>query len=74
MPDNERSGLSEVAFPLKLGSLDSVYEKDVRHVHLSTLHICHPRRSAGFAGVGQRFCHISGQTQEAVGEASLCHP
>ena len=31
--------LIEVAFPLKQVSLDSVHEKNVRHGHISTLHI-----------------------------------
>ncbi|MHB0928436.1 MAG: DUF1156 domain-containing protein [Candidatus Nanopelagicales bacterium] len=31
--------LIERAFPLKQASLDSVYEKNVRHGHISTLHI-----------------------------------
>jgi predicted protein tyrosine phosphatase len=36
MPDKR---LIEVAFPLKQTSLDSVHEKNVRHGHISTLHI-----------------------------------
>ena len=36
--------LIEVAFPLKQASLDSVHEKNVRHGHLSTLHIWPARR------------------------------
>ena len=32
--------LIEVAFPLKQASLDSVYEKNVRHGHLSMLCWC----------------------------------
>ncbi len=39
---NER--LIEVAFPLKQTSLDSVHEKNVRHGHISTLHIWAARR------------------------------
>ena len=31
--------LIEIAFPLKQTSLDSVHEKNVRHGHISTLHI-----------------------------------
>ena len=31
--------LIEVAFPLKQTSIDSVHEKNVRHGHISTLHI-----------------------------------
>jgi len=31
--------LIQVAFPLKQASLDSVHEKNVRHGHISTLHI-----------------------------------
>src|ERR1700760_1972652 len=34
----------EVAFPLKQASLDSVHEKNVRHGHISTLHIWPARR------------------------------
>jgi adenine-specific DNA methylase len=36
--------LIEVAFPLKETSLDSVHEKNVRHGHVSTLHIWPARR------------------------------
>src|SRR5438270_4322836 len=42
MTDSPR--LSEVAFPLKQASLDSVHEKNVRHGHISTLHIWPARR------------------------------
>src|SRR6185295_16157131 len=42
MPDKPR--LIEVAFPLKQASLDSVHEKNVRHGHISTLHIWPARR------------------------------
>src|ERR1700680_2529777 len=36
--------LIEVAFPLRQTSLDSVHEKNVRHGHISTLHIWPARR------------------------------
>ena len=36
--------LIEVTFPLKKASLDSVHEKNVRHGHISTLHIWPARR------------------------------
>lgn len=36
--------LIEVAFPLEAASLDSVHEKNVRHGHISTLHIWPARR------------------------------
>ena len=42
MPDRKR--LIEVAFPLKQVSLDAVHEKNVRHGHISTLHIWPARR------------------------------
>jgi len=42
MKDSPR--LIEVAFPLKQASLDSVHEKNVRHGHISTLHIWPARR------------------------------
>src|SRR6516165_3807910 len=42
MPDTKR--LLEVAFPLKQASIDSVHEKNVRHGHISTLHIWPARR------------------------------
>ena len=42
MTDNPR--LIEHAFPLKQASLDSVHEKNVRHGHISTLHIWPARR------------------------------
>lgn len=41
MPDRR---LIEVAFPLRQASLDSVHEKNVRHGHISTLHIWPARR------------------------------
>ncbi len=43
MTSNEKR-LIEVAFPLKQVSLDSVHEKNVRHGHISTLHIWPARR------------------------------
>ena len=42
MTDHPR--LIEYAFPLKQASLDSVHEKNVRHGHISTLHIWPARR------------------------------
>jgi putative DNA methylase len=42
MTDQPR--LIEFAFPLKQTSLDSVHEKNVRHGHISTLHIWPARR------------------------------
>src|SRR5258708_40218129 len=42
MTDTPR--LIERAFPLKQTSLDSVHEKNVRHGHISTLHIWPARR------------------------------
>jgi hypothetical protein len=41
---NDRRRLIEVAFHLKQASLDSVHEKNVRHGHISTLHIWPARR------------------------------
>lgn len=43
MPNSPKR-LIEVAFPLKQTSLDSVHEKNVRHGHISTLHIWPARR------------------------------
>ncbi|MDE3256986.1 MAG: DUF1156 domain-containing protein [Gemmatimonadota bacterium] len=43
MTSNDKR-LIEVAFPLKQVSLDSVHEKNVRHGHISTLHIWPARR------------------------------
>ncbi|MBI5243377.1 MAG: DUF1156 domain-containing protein [Elusimicrobia bacterium] len=40
----DKSRLIEHAFPLKQASLDSVHEKNVRHGHISTLHIWPARR------------------------------
>ena len=40
----DRPRLIEHAFPLKQASLDSVHEKNVRHGHISTLHIWPARR------------------------------
>ena len=36
--------LIESAFPLKEASIDSVYEKNVRHGYISTLHVWPARR------------------------------
>ena len=44
MTTNDQKRLIEVAFPLKQVSLDSVHEKNVRHGHISTLHIWPARR------------------------------
>ena len=41
---SEPRRLIEVAFPLKQVSLDAVHEKNVRHGHISTLHIWPARR------------------------------
>jgi putative DNA methylase len=41
---NDTPRLIEHAFPLKQASLDSVHEKNVRHGHISTLHIWPARR------------------------------
>src|SRR5271163_1972956 len=41
---DDKPRLIEVAFPLKQASLDSVHEKNVRHGHISTLHIWPARR------------------------------
>jgi putative DNA methylase len=40
----DKPRLIEFAFPLKQASLDSVHEKNVRHGHISTLHIWPARR------------------------------
>src|SRR5213594_1492975 len=40
----DRPRLIEVAFPLKQASVASVHEKNVRHGHISTLHIWPARR------------------------------
>ncbi|MDN5347323.1 MAG: putative methylase [Clostridia bacterium] len=42
--NNDYPRLIEHAFPLKQASLDSVHEKNVRHGHISTLHIWPARR------------------------------
>ncbi len=41
---NQGKRLIEAAFPLREASLDSVHEKNVRHGHISTLHIWPARR------------------------------
>ncbi len=43
-PVNPDTRLIEAAFPLRQTSLDSVHEKNVRHGHISTLHIWPARR------------------------------
>ena len=40
----DRPRLIEVAFPLKQASLNSFHEKNIRHGHISTLHIWLARR------------------------------
>ncbi|HAJ59066.1 MAG TPA: hypothetical protein DCP31_07230, partial [Cyanobacteria bacterium UBA8543] len=42
--NSQDTRLIEVAFPLKQTSIDSVHEKNVRHGHISTLHIWPARR------------------------------
>jgi putative DNA methylase len=42
--NNNDKRLIEVAFPLRQTSIDSVHEKNVRHGHISTLHIWPARR------------------------------
>src|SRR3989440_3202673 len=42
--ETQEKRLIEVAFPLKQASLTSVHEKNVRHGHISTLHIWPARR------------------------------
>ena len=44
MSDRSARRLIESAFPLKEASIDSVHEKNVRHGHISTLHIWPARR------------------------------
>ena len=44
MAKTDDKRLIEAAFPLKQTSLDSVHEKNVRHGHISTLHIWPARR------------------------------
>src|SRR5947209_13704406 len=44
MPDYDNPRLIEVAFPLKQASLDPVHAQNVRHGHISTLHIRPARR------------------------------
>ncbi len=44
MSDSDQARLIEHAFPLKQASLTSVHEKNVRHGHISTLHIWPARR------------------------------
>src|ERR1700694_849018 len=44
MADVDQPRLIEFAFPLNQTSLDSVHEKNVRHGHISTLHIWPARR------------------------------
>jgi putative DNA methylase len=44
MEEKDSPRLIEHAFPLKQASLDSVHEKNVRHGHISTLHIWPARR------------------------------
>jgi putative DNA methylase len=44
MMNQDHPRLIEAAFPIKQASLDSVHEKNVRHGHISTLHIWPARR------------------------------
>src|SRR5437660_1282418 len=41
---SDKPRLIEAAFPLRQASIDSVHEKNVRHGHISTLHIWPARR------------------------------
>ena len=58
--------LIEVAFPLKQVSLDSVHEKNVRHGHISTLHIWPARRplAAARAALITTLLHDPGNADE----------
>src|SRR2546427_8509371 len=58
--------LIEVAFPLKQTSLDSVHEKNVRHGHISTLHIWPARRplAASRAALIATLLHDPGNEEE----------
>ena len=63
--------LIEVAFPLKQVSLDSVHEKNVRHGHISTLHIWPARRPLA-ASRAALICDVacrSRQSQAAAGDS-----
>ena len=55
MTDNKH--LIEIDFPLEQVSLDSVHEKNVRHGHISTLHIWPARRPLA-ASSGCFDCHL----------------
>src|SRR5512142_2245459 len=63
--------LIEVAFPLKQASLDSVHEKNMRHGHISTLHIWPARRplAASRAAIIGALLPDPGDER---GRASLC--
>ena len=63
---NKNKRLIEVAFPLKQVSLDSVHEKNVRHGHISTLHIWPARRplAASRAALIATLLPDPGHTQE----------
>src|SRR6266576_4677955 len=58
--------LIEVDFPLKQTSLDSVHEKNVRHGHISTLHIWPARRplAASRAALITKLLHGPGTDEE----------
>lgn len=42
--DNKDKRLIEESFPVKEVSVESAREKNIRHGHISTLHICWARR------------------------------
>ncbi|MDR2050220.1 MAG: DUF1156 domain-containing protein [Deltaproteobacteria bacterium] len=85
MSDSQNNArLIETAFPLKQTSLDAVHEKNVRHGHLSTLHIWPARRplaacraallatllpDPGAANARAHLCErIGGRVVEATGQ------
>jgi adenine-specific DNA methylase len=65
MASNDKR-LIEVAFPLKQTSLDSVHEKNMRHGHISTLHIWPARRplAASRAALVATLLRDSGSKEE----------
>src|SRR5688572_5458901 len=68
---NDFSRLIEHAFPLRQASIDSVHEKNVRHGHISTLHIWPARRPLA-ASRAALLATLLPDPGTAVGRKELC--
>ncbi len=64
--------LIEVDFPLKEVSAESVREKNIRHGHISTLHIWWARRPLAAITTDVNMIVLAGAKWNLVGHIPLC--